>query len=58
MLTGFLAAENVHGAGHDVWNVNVDRSDHEEIARGSRRLRARRRGALSEPAGDDELPAT
>ncbi len=58
MLTGLLAAENVYGAGHDVWNVNVDRSYHEEIARGSRRLRARRRGALSELASDDELRAT
>jgi protoporphyrinogen oxidase len=30
MLTGLLAAENVLGADHDLWNVNTDRSYYEE----------------------------
>ena len=30
MLTGLLAAENVLGADHDLWNVNTERSYYEE----------------------------
>jgi len=37
MLTGALAAQNVFGANHDIWNVNLDRSYHEElVVRGKR----------------------
>jgi protoporphyrinogen oxidase len=31
MLTAMLAAQNVLGASHDVWSVNVERSYHEEF---------------------------
>ena len=31
MMTAMLAAENVFGADHDLWEVNVDREYHEEI---------------------------
>ena len=31
MLTGMLAARNALGASHDLWNVNVERSYHEEF---------------------------
>lgn len=31
MLTAMLAAQNVLGANHDVWSVNVERSYHEEF---------------------------
>lgn len=33
MLTAILAAQNLVGADHDVWNVNVERSYHEEFER-------------------------
>jgi len=39
MLTAMKAAENVFGAGHDVWDVNVERSYHEEFMRPSEDLR-------------------
>ena len=31
MLTAMLAAKNLLGERHDVWNVNVERSYHEEF---------------------------
>ena len=31
MLTGALAARNVNGGIHDIWNVNLERSYHEEF---------------------------
>ncbi len=31
MLTAMYAAENIAGATHDIWNVNVDEEYHEEI---------------------------
>lgn len=31
MLTGLLAAKNILGEEHDLWNVNVERSYHEEF---------------------------
>jgi len=31
MLTGMLAARNIMGADHDLWDVNVERSYHEEF---------------------------
>lgn len=34
MLTGVLAARNIHGASYDVWSVNTDASYHEERATG------------------------
>ncbi|MGH9373780.1 MAG: hypothetical protein ACRD15_19850, partial [Vicinamibacterales bacterium] len=32
MLTAMLAVENIYGAQHDLWSVNVDEAYHEEIA--------------------------
>ena len=31
MLTALLAAKNILGEHHDLWNVNTDRSYHEEL---------------------------
>ncbi len=31
MLTAMLAAERVHGAAHDIWNVNVEADYHEAV---------------------------
>jgi hypothetical protein len=42
MVTGLLAARNVLGAAHDIWEVNVDGEYHEETA---------------SPAGDRLVPA-
>lgn len=33
MLTGLLAAKNILGEEHDLWNVNVERSYHEEFTK-------------------------
>ncbi|MDY6936023.1 MAG: NAD(P)/FAD-dependent oxidoreductase [Cyanobacteriota bacterium] len=33
MLTGMLAAKNILGEEHDLWNVNVERSYHEEFTK-------------------------
>lgn len=33
MLTGLLAAKNILGEKHDLWNVNVERSYHEEFTK-------------------------
>lgn len=33
MLTGLLAAKNILGEDHDLWNVNVERSYHEEFTK-------------------------
>jgi protoporphyrinogen oxidase len=33
MLTGMLAAKNILGENHDLWNVNVERSYHEEFTK-------------------------
>ncbi len=32
MYTAMLTVENIFGANHDVWNVNVDAEYHEEKA--------------------------
>ncbi|WP_375259525.1 hypothetical protein [Citreimonas sp.] len=39
MLTAMKAAENIFGAEHDVWDVNVERSYHEEFMRPRDELR-------------------
>jgi protoporphyrinogen oxidase len=31
MLTAMLAVDNIHGARHDLWSVNVEREYHEEV---------------------------
>jgi UDP-galactopyranose mutase len=31
MLTAMLVVENIQGADHDVWQVNVEEDYHEEI---------------------------
>jgi protoporphyrinogen oxidase len=46
MLTGLLAAENVAGARHDVWSVNVERSYSEAAGPAGAR-----RPTLTLPAG-------
>lgn len=33
MLTGLLAAQNLLGDNHDLWNVNTERSYHEEFTK-------------------------
>ena len=33
MLSAMYAAQNIFGADHDVWTVNVDRSYHEDFVR-------------------------
>lgn len=33
MLTGLLAAKNILGEQHDLWNVNVERSYHEDFTK-------------------------
>lgn len=35
MLTAMLAVENIFGAGHNIWEVNVDEDYHEEVKRAS-----------------------
>jgi protoporphyrinogen oxidase len=35
MLTGMLAAQNILGETHDLWDVNVERSYHEEFQTGA-----------------------
>jgi hypothetical protein len=49
MLTAMLAVENVAGASHDIWNVNVEADYHEEI--GSRA----REGRVAQ-GGDPAVP--
>jgi hypothetical protein len=36
MLTAMLAVENILGARHDLWSVNVDEDYHEEVRRETR----------------------
>ncbi|CAI8311847.1 MAG: Uncharacterised protein [Acidimicrobiales bacterium AG-410-I20] len=33
MLTAMLSVENIFGASHDIWQVNVEEDYHEEIAK-------------------------
>jgi protoporphyrinogen oxidase len=35
MYTAMLTVENIYGAAHDVWSVNVEEEYHEEVATGS-----------------------
>jgi len=37
MLTAMLAARNILGESHDLWDVNVERSYHEEFQVGEQR---------------------
>ncbi|MGF1552570.1 MAG: NAD(P)/FAD-dependent oxidoreductase [Paracoccaceae bacterium] len=46
MLTGMLAARNIAGEDHDIWEVNVERSYHEEFER----PRQDRKGRVAEAA--------
>ena len=34
MLTAMLAVENIRGANHDIWSVNVEADYHEEVREG------------------------
>jgi protoporphyrinogen oxidase len=45
MLTAMLAVENILGADHDLWNVNVERSYHEELVVPQKRSSRRQRRA-------------
>ncbi|MGD1867346.1 MAG: NAD(P)/FAD-dependent oxidoreductase [Phormidesmis sp.] len=47
MLTGLLAAKNILGEKHDLWNVNVERSYHEDF---TREQWAKARARLKQPA--------
>jgi hypothetical protein len=51
MLTALRAVENLDGAGHDVWEVNTERSYHEEV-------RVPDRGRDDDPGPVDILDAT
>jgi hypothetical protein len=35
MYTAMLSVQNIMGAAHDVWSVNVEEEYHEEMARGA-----------------------
>ncbi|NNU16646.1 glycosyltransferase [Parvularcula sp. ZS-1/3] len=37
MLTAMLAADNILGGSHDLWNVNVERSYHEEFVKADKK---------------------
>jgi hypothetical protein len=53
ILTGALAARNVLGGSHDIWNVNLERSYHEEfvVRRASRTILFSSCGAKCNLAG-------
>ena len=36
MLTAVLSAQNILGANHDVWDVNVEEDYHEEVGKSSK----------------------
>ena len=55
MLTGALAAQNVLGGNHDIWNVNLERSYHEEFV--VRNHPAALAVALNGSAGDADVRA-
>jgi protoporphyrinogen oxidase len=60
MLTAMLAARNVMGEKHDLWNVNVERSYHEEFSIGEARNRAKlqnSRGVAEESMPSATAPA-
>jgi protoporphyrinogen oxidase len=44
MLTAMLSVENIYGAAHDVWSVNVEEEYHEERGAGSASARPDRSG--------------
>jgi len=58
MYTAMLSVENIFGADHDVWNVNVEAEYHEEKA-GERENRATAdAGASKVGERDHEAPTT
>src|SRR5437762_10924827 len=58
MLTAMLSVENIFGADHDVWNVNVEAEYHEEKA--GERENGATAGAVASKGGerDHEAPTT
>ena len=62
MLSAMYAARNILGENHDVWNVNVERSYHEEFELSKKEKmteakagRAKARAAVA-PAGRPKVP--
>ena len=51
MLTAMLSVENILGADHDVWSVNVEAEYHEEQTDGDKRRPHRPRRAVPSPQG-------
>ncbi len=44
MYTAMLTVENIHGAHHDIWSVNVEEEYHEEHDAGETQSASRRSG--------------
>ena len=51
MYTAMLSVENIFGAHHDVWSVNVEDEYHEESVSHSRKRRRDGPGRAGAPAG-------
>ncbi|NJO71823.1 MAG: FAD-dependent oxidoreductase, partial [Oscillatoriales cyanobacterium RM1_1_9] len=49
MLTGYLAARNLLGEHHDLWNVNLERSYHEEFTK--EEWQSRQKPQIAAPIG-------
>jgi hypothetical protein len=58
MYTAMLSVENIFGAEHDVWNVNVEAEYHEEKSKGEEGAAATRREEASTAVGPDREPPT
>jgi UDP-galactopyranose mutase len=61
MYTAMLSVENIFGANHDVWNVNVEAEYHEEKSAGDgaeRDAASRGAGAATSGAAGREDPTT
>ncbi len=49
MLSAMYAARNIMGANYDVWDVNIDRSYHEEFEADAKKKKALVKGSLDKP---------
>jgi hypothetical protein len=56
MVTAMYAAENIHGAKHDIWEVNVDDDYHEEVNDSKQLTHAQRGGDRLVPQALDLDP--
>ena len=50
MYTAMLTVENIHGAHHDIWAVNVEEEYHEAMRRPPGPVRWNRPGCAGHPA--------